>query len=274
MPRIPGTIAYERRTLADASARPSSAAGLAGAGILATLATALVLIWYACPVLDDYLRGSCINAPCYRYVQDFYFKWSGRWSAVGLECATMTWIDMVRWYPILLGALLFFQAMGVSVFWRMLLGGIVPRRQALLLTATTMALLWASLPSPAETWYWICGHVENQLSISLSLLLLGGLVLGTWEEISPFRAGARISGLALLALFVTGLHELIGLMLCLVLTVGTAVTLNDGRSARRRWAWVVVSLSALSGLAIVVVAPGITSGPRSWPRRTHFPTEA
>ncbi len=237
---------------------PSLTACLAGAGVLVTLATAFVLIRYACPVGDDFIRASNIRpGPWYSEVAFIYFLgWSGRWAAVGLELVLLRQIDMMRWYPILLGALVVFHALGLRVFWRMLLGETVTRRQVLVLTAAAMAVLWAGLPSPGETYYWICGGVEYQLSISLALLLIGGLVLTRWEELVRWRAWARTAWLSLLAFGVTGMHELIALMLCMVLASGTAIAFKTRRSTRQGWAWLAVSLSALIGLAVVVYAPG------------------
>ena len=236
---------------------PSLAACLAGAGVLMTLATAFVLILYACPAADDLYRAGIIRTRSwYSEVALNYFIWSGRWSGIGLALVILPRVDIVRWYPILLGALVFFQALGLKTFWRMLLGGTVTRRQVLVLTAVTMAVLWASLPYPGETCYWITGGFENQLNISLSLLLIGGLVLARWEEMSRWRARAWTAGLSLLAFGVTGMHEMIALMLCIVLATGTAIALKTRRSTHQGWAWVAVSLSALIGLAVVVVAPG------------------
>ena len=69
-------------------------------------------------------------------------------------------------------------------------------------------------------------------------------------------AWARIAALALLALGVTGMHEVIDLMLCIVLVTGTAVTLSVSQSTRRRQAWIAVSVIALVGLAVDALAPG------------------
>src|SRR5208337_2417167 len=174
----------------------------------------------------------------------------------GLELLILTRIDIVRWYPLLLAPLVFFQALGLRVFWRMLLGETVTRRQVLALTAATMAVLWAGLPSPGEFFFWFTGAVEYYLSISLALLLIGGLVQTRWEEMTARRARLWTAGLSLLAFGVTGMHELLALMLCVVLMTGMAITLKTRRSSSQGWAWLAVSLSALIGLAVVAYAPG------------------
>ena len=59
-----------------------------------------------------------------------------------------------------------------------------------------------------------------------------------------------------LAIFVTGMHELIGMMLCVVLATGTCIALRTGGYRRGGLTWGLVSLSAVIGLAVVLAAPG------------------
>ncbi len=223
-----------------------------------TLAIATILAYYACPTGDDFTRASCIRTrPWYGEVVHIYFHgWTGRWAGIGLEYLVLRHIDMMRWYPLLIGSYLLVQAPALNVFWRMLLGSSVRRRDTLTLTAATMALLWASSPSTGERYYWFCGGIEAHLNISLALLLIGGLVLTRWEELGRGRRSASIVGLAMFAFVITGLHELIALMLCLVLLTGTAVALKAGLSGPRIRAWLVVTITALVGLAVVAYAPG------------------
>ena len=59
-------------------------------------------------------------------------------------------VDMIKWYPILLGAIVFFQALGLWAFWRILLGEKVLRRHLLVLNAVSLAVFWANLPPLAR----------------------------------------------------------------------------------------------------------------------------
>jgi hypothetical protein len=230
---------------------------LGGAGVLVTLTVAFILLRYACPSSDDLYRGGIIRVrPWYSEIAWNYSHWSGRWSGIGLSLVIQTWVDLFRWYPVLLMGLIVFQALGLRAFWRLLLGETAPRRIVLALIATTMAVIWAGLPSPGETWYWMTGGLENQLGIFLSILLISGLVRSRWEEMNGWRARARIAALSLLALFITGLHELIAATLLLVLAPGTAIAHKSRQSTPRRRAWQAVGLSAVIGSAIVVLAPG------------------
>jgi hypothetical protein len=222
-----------------------------------TLTTALTLLYYSCPAYDDLYRGGIVRVrPWYREVAWNYTSWSGRWSGIGVALLLFPRIDLFKWYPALLMVLVIFQALGLRAFWRLLLGETAPRRTVLALIATTMAVIWAGLPLPAEIWYWMTGGLENQLGIFLSLSLIGCLVESRWEEMSPWQARARVAALSLLALFVTGLHEVNALILCLVLVCGSAIVLKSRLSAPRRRAWLAICACAMIGFGFVVLAPG------------------
>ncbi len=236
---------------------PLIAAWLACAGVLTTLATAFVLALYACPAADDFFRAGSIHSDSwYHEVAVNYFHWSGRWSGIGLALVILPRVDMIKWYPILLGAIVFFQALGLWAFWRILLGEKVLRRHLLALNAVSLAVFWANLPAPGETHYWVTGGIENQLSIWLALLLMGGLVRARWDQMGRARSHFLTALFCALAIFVTGMHELIGMMLCVVLATGTCIALRTGGYRRGGLTWGLVSLSAVIGLAVVLAAPG------------------
>jgi hypothetical protein len=236
---------------------PSLAACVAAAGVLTTLATAFLLILYACPAADDFFRAGSVHVqPWYRELAMTYVQWSGRWAGIGLAIVTLSRNNMMKWYPALLGILVFFQAIGLRSFWRILLGETLLRRQVLALTVVSMAVLWASLPSPGETYYWITGGIENQLNIWLALLLIGALVRTPWDRLGRGISVAWAVALALLAIFVTGFHELIGVVVCVVLASGTLIAFKSHRSLRRCCAWGLVTGSAVIGLVVVIAAPG------------------
>ena len=235
---------------------PTPAACLAGVGVVATLAMAAALIRFACPVADDFHRaGAFWSQGFFNQLSADYYTWSGRWAGIGLGLLVLSRIDLVRWYPALLGVLALTQGLGLAAFWRTLLGGSAPRRQVLILAVASLALLWAGLPIPAETTHWATGAFENQLNISLGLMLIAGLVSAPRSRSRPGFVG-RTAALSLLAFVLPGMHELIGMMLCLVLGVGAGLALLARRPAREVGAWGAVVLAASAGMAVVVLAPG------------------
>ena len=156
---------------------------LAGVGVLSTLATALVLILYACPAVDDFARGRWFPlSDWFSAVKYMYLNWSGAWASLGLDVLILPRVDLLRAYPLLLGVVFFFHVLAIYTFWRMLLAETVKRRGTCLLAAGTIAVIWAGLPDPGEAWYWFTGAVEYHLSISLAVLLVGGLVLRDGSE--------------------------------------------------------------------------------------------
>ena len=57
-----------------------------------------------------------------------------------------------------------------------------------------------------------------------------------------------------MAIVATGMHELFGLLLCIVLAVGTAIAFRVGHHSR--WLWLGVLAVAIIGLVFVLAAPG------------------
>src|SRR5262249_6295812 len=172
-----------------------------GASLVAT-----TLFWYAQPLADDFARAykGRMQGVVPATIQE-YFTWTGRWAASGLDYFLTSSFDLVRLYPLLLvmnPALLACAA--YVLLWAAEIGD--ARRQRLALTAAALALYWVGMPHPGETIYWLTGGADNLTCLSLSLLLLAGLL--------RYRArtrGASVAvgtGLSLLAVLITGFHEL------------------------------------------------------------------
>jgi hypothetical protein len=113
-----------------------------------------------------------------------------------------------------------------------------------------VAMHWAGNPSLSDSYYWLTGALENHLSLSLSLVIVAGLI----------RAGHRPPGwiglatLGGLAVIVPGMHEMYGIYLVGVLAIGTAVAYWTCGTARHVWA--AIAIAAIVGLAINMAAPG------------------
>ncbi len=224
-------------------------------GVAATVVILCLPMAFAWPMVDDYLRaadGRDLGTAA--TVSGNYHQWSGRWAAIGLQAFLFSATDMRRSYPLWLGALAVAEAAAVFALWRIL----IPRTRrtaAALPAATTLALLWTARPAPEESLYWVCGGTEYRLSIVLAVLVVAGLA--HWD--GPAKKGGADSWtrallLAPSAAVVAGLHELIGLLFCLVLAAGAAVTWR-GRSPGRV-AWGAAAAAALAGFLVVFFAPG------------------
>jgi len=229
--------------------------------VTAVLVVAATLLWYAHPWADDFARAykgrtqGVLPATILEY-----FTWTGRWASTGLDYFLTSSFNLVRHYPLLLminPALL--AGSLYLLLWAARVGA--GRGQRLALTAAALALYWAGMPHPGETIYWLTGGDNTLTGLSVSLLLLAGLL----RYPPPRRRGSVAvgAGLSLLAVLATGFHELFGLLLCIVLAGGVlrAWLARDPC----RWVWAACLVAALVGFLVVYVAPGNAV------RRADFP---
>jgi hypothetical protein len=212
----------------------------------------------ALPLQDDFCRAAAVPATQFPpavfptglipSVVWTYNNWSGRWASIGLETVVLGALPVTHFYPvwIILIAL-------VSV-WLIYFAarrfGCRPSA-ALLLTALLAGIYWANMPSIAEGVFWVTGAIENVLSLALAVALLA--LLSSSNADRPLKAW-RFAIAAALAFAAPGMHELVGLILVLVLTLSTAVIFI--RKRPDRLTWLAICLIACLGFAIVVVAPG------------------
>lgn len=228
-------------------------AGVAAAVIL-TLLLSVFFIFPATPIADDFWRAlRPAQRGWWRYMwEDMYLKWTGRWSGIGLASAVHPRVDLLRDYAILLSLLYLVHVAAAYAFCRMLLRETASRRACLLLGLALWAIIWAGLPAPGETVYWISGGIDYQLSTSLAVIFLAWLT--SPSAAAGWRTTARTLGLCALALVATGMHEMIAAMLVVVVGIGTAIAWKARHP--QRIVWTVVCLATLIGALIAILAPG------------------
>jgi hypothetical protein len=220
---------------------------------LASLAIVLLLagiyLLLALPANDDFVRATQprVRGGLWNYVFKFqYFRWQGRWAACGLESLLLDRENMPAIYPVILAALAAINCLAVYVIcrWFTRAGA---RRFSLVCALGFVALIWSSIPSTAQTVYWVTGNIENVMVLCLSGLLLVGLA-----GLKPSRIWW--SAAAISAICICGLHELFGAVLCLLLGVGMVWAFATAN--RNRIGWALAFAAAIVGIAIVVAAPG------------------
>jgi hypothetical protein len=219
-------------------------------------AVAIALFWryfaYASPLADDFLRAVQVrDLPHPRMTQ--YLEWTGRWTGVGLSYLLSTTIDITRNYGFILLGLAAIYLFACLCFVSLLLDLRFRNPASVVGAIAVYALVLANLPAPGETLYWMTGGIENILPIALGVILLKGLVVASRTSSPKARLSATV-GLVLLAVVVTGLHELFAGVLVLVLLVGTIVLTRAGLPERRLW--LAALLGAVVGWVVVVTAPG------------------
>jgi hypothetical protein len=229
-----------------------AARGLAVCAVVIVLAVAFAAMWFAHPLTDDLVRwreglsGDWLSA-----VRFYYLQWTGRWSAMALDLALLPWLAG-HLYGAALAVMALVQLAACFAFVRLALRQCISARCALGLAACLFALHWSGMPSPGESFYWVTGGTEYQLSISLATILIW-LAACFRPERRLLRCG-WIAALTLLAIFTTGLHELIALMLALVLTIAAWIAYRIRSGTFPTWCWLLAI--AIAGLLISLLAPG------------------
>ena len=227
----------------------------------AVLVVVLALFWFAQPLADDFARGykGRIQGVVPATVSE-YHTWTGRWAASGLSYFLTSSFDLVDAYPFLL--LINPTLLAISVYAVLHAAAIGESiRQRLALTACLLALYWAGMPHPGDTFYWLTGGSDNLAGLALSLLLIAGLLRHLpRRKVTSWVTGG---GLCLLAVLAAGFHELFALVLCILLAGSTLILwlVNDGR----RWLCMCCLIAACAGFFVVYSAPG------NRVRRAEFP---
>lgn len=221
--------------------------------ILITLVIAGTMMIFAHPLADDFCRAGVVReVGLLKGVGSEFLGWTGRWTATGLSGAVSVVVGLTSWYGLCL--LIITVACSVAIhFFLITVFGLEARSPVgWFLTLGLVALYWTGMSHPGETVYWLTGAYENYLSVALSLVLVACLLRLPEQPTMWYRLG--VIGLALLAVLIEGLHELFGIMLCVVLLAGTSVAFWVGDP--RRYAWLTTTVAALVGFLIVYMAPG------------------
>src|SRR5438270_2913459 len=154
-------------------------------------------------------------------------------------------------YPSLLAATLITVPLAVYALLSAVFGDGLRRPTRAFLSCALVALHWDGPIHLWDSYYWLTGAIENRLCLSLGLFTLAGLLRsGRAEKPVPYA----VEGLAVLAILTTGMHQLYGAYLVVVLLVGTVVAYRAGIPGRRDW--IIVTIAAVIGLSVNVFAPG------------------
>src|SRR5215469_15991154 len=142
----------------------------------------LVLASQTLPRMDDFCfaSGSSLTASrseiivgrvgygIWQYCKRHYYNWSGRLASVALEMFLLTSTPLPKSYPWLLllviAAQCFFVYIAIKQF-------LPDTPSALWLTILLACVYWANLPGVKGGMFWVTGNIENQLSVTLGLLL-------------------------------------------------------------------------------------------------------
>jgi hypothetical protein len=234
-------------------------AGAVTAAIL-TVAATLGMMWFAVPAGDDFGRAAhvvlsgplTISEPWPEYLRHHYLTWNGRWAAIGFDAALLPNVDLVGAYPWLLVVPALAQVGGLLFLWRLLLG---PRAwgRVGLSALLTVAVLWSGVPGIEQFIYWFTGVVEYQFPFTMMIVCMGCLIIVERSD-STRPCWLLVSTAGIVAVLITGMHELCALALWVLVGLGWIWSLRAGWS--RQWAWATVFALTTAGLAVSVMAPG------------------
>ena len=220
------------------------------------VAAAFSLLFWAMPLADDFCRaGTRIAWP--QFVVDRYHAWTGRWLAMGLYAALLPRIDITSaQYTALLALIWGALLLGQYALARLVWGRALPFRVAASSALVLSALFLSGIPSPGESLYWLTGAIEYTLPIVLSILGVASLARAS-EHPRRHPRSLAWNALGLVSIVaVTGLHEIAGVTLLLILVAIATTTRALGVESAASWR-TAVFVAAL-GCLVTALAPGNT----------------
>lgn len=212
----------------------------------------LFFLFHASPARDDFNRAS-VTGPLIHYVIDFHQTWSGRWSATALQIALGRNFDLIKNYPWLL--LIF---TGLFLAGCLAFSSLVVRKSAgpstkLGVASLFAALIWLNLPEPGEVLYWLTGAIEYLLPVMCGVILLAWLPRA---EASWLLRRTHAAALAAFTIFITGLHDVLGLYLVFVL--GLILFYRVWRKTKPGLVPLLI-LVAAAGFVLTIWTPGVAA---------------
>lgn len=224
-----------------------------GMSVALVTAVSYALVFWTLPVADDYCRAN-LHGDWLAYAVEMYQVWNGRWAAMAIDAALLPRMDLLSIaYPLSLAVLYASCLFAFYTVIRLLFPGDFAQTHSVLLALAMSALYWAGMPAPGETVYWLSGAIEYTLPLVLLIFALRLVVTADSGPPGGIRA-AQLFAACLLALLVTGLHEIAAVVLTFLLAMATGTALALKR--RVRYSWSPVFLVAVAGTLLSLLAPG------------------
>ncbi|MFZ2030342.1 MAG: DUF6056 family protein [Vitreimonas sp.] len=238
------------------TARALTAALLAALGAVTLMM--LAYAYYAAPNADDFCRAALSGdmSQIWAHVQHNYADWSGRWVVHAFYFAVFPHLPIsthVYGALVATSALIWFAVCYLAT--RILFRDLMSWREKALLAFVLAAVLWSGEPGLGETWTWLTGLCEYEAPFLFLMLCLSALT-SSWVA-KPGIASKLFAAVtaSLFAILVTGINELVGVLLVGLIVVGGVLALLRKRLDVAA-VLAVTLLVTLVGLAINVSAPG------------------
>jgi hypothetical protein len=184
------------------------------------------------------------------YTKWIYLNWSGRWAGMGLETLLLSTTTLPGAYPWLVFTLIMIQFIFLYLaIWNF----VEDARLAAFLGAVTASVYWATMPDRQTSLFWLTGDIENQLPLTLGLLLFS-LALSCHPTATRQTNRLRVIAASGLGFVTPAFHELAGGVLFFALSAITARAFLSKSSDRKMW--LSVWAASAIGFLVVFVAPG------------------
>lgn len=225
---------------------------LAAGAIGTVVVVAFVPMFFAHPLADDLAIWRQSASDGWLAMARFcYLNWTGRWASMALGAGVLPHLAGHR-YGVALAVLAAVQLLACFALQRLVLGRSISLPAAAGLAVGLFALHWSSMPAAGETVYWFTGGIHYQLSLSLATLLIW--LAACTRPAAPLLRWGLIAGLSLLTLLVTGMHELVALMLVMILALAAVISFRIRSEKLPLWCWLLAI--AVLGLFVTGLAPG------------------
>ena len=227
--------------------------------------TVLLLITWAEPLLDDFCNATFAVYPpqpmlgvhtlhrgpgIINYLIWHYLNWSGRWAGIGFETLIVSEPRLPGAYPWVVFMIIAVQYLFLCLaIWNF----VEDVRLTLYLCALIASAYWANMPSPQEGVFWVPAAVEDQLPLTLGLVLFS-FILSRHPSAKASSTRFRTIAASGLGLVTPAFHELAGGVLVLALSAITASAFLWGSSDKKMW--LTVWGATAVGFLVVFVAPG------------------
>lgn len=206
------------------------------------------------PLADDLCRAA--HARDFGFAKNIsrdYFNWSGRWLGIGLVYLITSLVDIIKAYPVILLSWALIHLFAFGLFVAVLFDSKSFSINNVSITLLIYAVFLANFPFLQEGFFWMTGATENVLVISMAIIFVY-LLIGSDVFVKKKGVYVLIIFLCCYAMVLPGFHEVFGAVFCFVLGVGAAVAIFLKKPTKL--VWIFMSLSALTGLLIVILAPG------------------
>lgn len=219
----------------------------------------LAFCFFSEPTIDDLNRAtSAREIGLIESVQWEYNNWSGRWLGVGISYAVGGAADLTKYYPLILLTYIFLLFAGLVSLLRFTVCGPFTWLSAIFCGFVGLAIYWNHAPAPGETFYWATGGLENHVSLAIIFASFTTFlrVTDSFAAASTKLTALKFILASTLSALISGFHELYACVWMTLAASAVLFSLAMGAHTRVTLFWCLITVAAIGGFLIVLLAPG------------------